>query len=637
MTPTDVRMTLRGNGYMPLPLNGKAPPLQKWQQKFETNAEEIDLWGTTWPNANNTGILCRFTPTLDIDILDADAAAAVEALVRERFEDGGHVLTRIGLPPKRAIPFRTQEPFAKIVVPLIAPNGDTKQKLEFLSDGQQVVVDGIHPDINKPYAWFGKSLLDVPRDELPYIRAADAQQLIDDAAELLVAEHGYKRADRREKKGNGEDTGGEHIDWASLTSKILAGQELHDSTRDLAASYIGSGMLAAHALRQLRALMLVSSTAHDERWQQRFDNLGRLVRDAEVKFGKAEAPQGDEPRFKLKRFDEIGLTTKPNYLIKGLLPRSGLAVIWGPPKCGKSFIAFDAAMHIALGREYRGRRIQQGTVVYCALEGGGGFDRRVHAWRKRKLGDHHTEAIPFYLLDVALDLIADHNELVACIGAQVARPSVVFVDTLNRALVGDENSSADMGKLVRAAGAIYTAFNCLVVLIHHCGVAGNRPRGHSSLSGADDAQIAVNRDKDDVITVTIEHMKDSPSGAPFACKLEQVQLGEDDEGDPMTSLIVVATEAAETGSKLTKVQKFAFDLLRKLIASQSVEPPADANLAGFHGCLADSWRKEFYATYPADKQATKKKALLRATLDLEQAKLIVLWREWIWVEDKGDK
>jgi hypothetical protein len=85
------------------------------------------------------------------------------------------------------------------------------------------------------------------------------------------------------------------------------------------------------------------------------------------------------------------------------------------------------------------------------------------------------------------------------------------------------------------------------------------------------------------------------------------------------------------------VQKFAFDLLRKLIASQGVEPPADANLAGFRGCLADSWRKEFYATYPADKQAAKKKALFRATLDLEQQGLIVLWREFIWVGDKGDK
>jgi hypothetical protein len=26
-----------------------------------------------------------------------------------------------------------------------------------------------------------------------------------------------------------------------------------------------------------------------------------------------------------------------NYAVKGLLPRAGLAVVWGPPKSGKSF------------------------------------------------------------------------------------------------------------------------------------------------------------------------------------------------------------------------------------------------------------------------------------------------------------
>ena len=132
----DVRRALLQNGYSPLPCTGKAPPLKNWQQKFETNTAEIDLWSKTWPCATNTGILCRFTPCLDIDVLDAEAAGAVEDLVRERFEDAGYVLTRIGKAPKRAVPFRTQEPFAKIAVPLIAPNGDTSQS--FAGQGRNV-------------------------------------------------------------------------------------------------------------------------------------------------------------------------------------------------------------------------------------------------------------------------------------------------------------------------------------------------------------------------------------------------------------------------------------------------------------------------------------------------------------------
>jgi RecA-family ATPase len=62
------------------------------------------------------------------------------------------------------------------------------------------------------------------------------------------------------------------------------------------------------------------------------------------------------PRFKLRRFDELKIGTERTYLVKGLIPRTGLVVVWGPPKCGKSFWTFDLVLHVALGREYRGRR-----------------------------------------------------------------------------------------------------------------------------------------------------------------------------------------------------------------------------------------------------------------------------------------
>ena len=73
----------------------------------------------------------------------------------------------------------------------------------------------------------------------------------------------------------------------------------------------------------------------------------------------------------------ITISTTANYTVKGVLPRVGLAVVWGPPKCGKSFWTFDLVMHVATGRPYRGRRVRQGVVVYLALEGGSGFANRV--------------------------------------------------------------------------------------------------------------------------------------------------------------------------------------------------------------------------------------------------------------------
>jgi hypothetical protein len=88
--------------------------------------------------------------------------------------------------------------------------------------------------------------------------------------------------------------------------------------------------------------------------------------------------------FPLMPFESVRLQTeRRNYLVKGLLANTGLAVIWGPPKCGKSFWAADLGMHIALGWNYRGHRVQQATVIYVALEGRDGFPARVEAFRRR--------------------------------------------------------------------------------------------------------------------------------------------------------------------------------------------------------------------------------------------------------------
>src|ERR671910_3644702 len=86
--------------------------------------------------------------------------------------------------------------------------------------------------------------------------------------------------------------------------------------------------------------------------------------------------------------------------------------------------------------------------------------------------------------------------------------TAVGLDTLNRSLTGSESSDEDMSSYVNAADAIREAFTCFVGIVHHCGIDSSRPRGHTSLTGAVDAQIAVKRDASDRVIVTVEHMKD---------------------------------------------------------------------------------------------------------------------------------
>ena len=194
-SPTTVRRQLRDAGYCPIPLYGKEPPvygkntkrhgLAGWQTLHRVTPQQIELWGKTWPDALNTGILTRTTPALDLDILNEEAARAAEDLARERFEGRGYILVRIGKPPKRAIIFRG-EPFPKITVDFVRGG-----KIEFLCDGQQIVVDGIHPDTKEPYRWFGGTPGEIKHDDLPYIHEAEARALVDDIAALLVRDYGY--------------------------------------------------------------------------------------------------------------------------------------------------------------------------------------------------------------------------------------------------------------------------------------------------------------------------------------------------------------------------------------------------------------------------------------------------------------
>ena len=83
-------------------------------------------------------------------------------LIKDRYGEFGRVFPRVGKPPKRAIVFRTSQPFNKITALLLAPNEDYAtpdrpvrpgQRIEFLGVGQQIVVDGIHPDTREPYRW----------------------------------------------------------------------------------------------------------------------------------------------------------------------------------------------------------------------------------------------------------------------------------------------------------------------------------------------------------------------------------------------------------------------------------------------------------------------------------------------------
>ncbi|HUI12552.1 MAG TPA: AAA family ATPase [Xanthobacteraceae bacterium] len=306
--------------------------------------------------------------------------------------------------------------------------------------------------------------------------------------------------------------------------------------------------------------------------------------------------------FPLVAFKDICLDLKRStYLVKRLLPRAGVAVIWGPPKCYKSFWAMDLALHIALGWTYRGRRVQQAAVVYLCLEGKDGLPARKEAMaRHYGVGD-----APFHAITTKLNLAKDAAGLIASVEAQLQgiKPGAVFIDTLNRSLVGSESKDEDMQAYLAGAATISEKFNSLVAIVHHCGYDASRMRGHSSLPGAIDAQIRVDRTADLQMTATVIEAKDFPEGEEIASRLESVELGVDPDGDPVTSLVVLPPDETmlrqvkRTSTKgLGAEQKNALTALTECLAEAGVAPslamglPASVNKV----VTLEQWKEQLF-------------------------------------------
>jgi hypothetical protein len=353
-----------------------------------------------------------------------------------------------------------------------------------------------------------------------------------------------------------------------------------------------------------------------------------------------EGPYGKPARIQLVPFNEIAVGTQRRYLVKGLIPHPGLSVIWGPPKSGKSFWTFDLVMHVALGWEYRGRRVHQGPVVYCCFEGQSGIKACVEAFRRQVQIDRRQE-VPFFLQAVTLDLVRDHAELIEAVSATLVatKPVAVVLDTLNRSLMGSESSDTDMSNYVRAADAIRDAFGCSVLVVHHCGINDSRPRGHTSLTGAADAQLAVKRDGAGNIFVTVEFMKDGNEGASIASRLESVEVGADEDGEPITSCVVVEIDAScakapKRGKSLSKGAQIALKALQMAVTKGGEVPPASNVIPSNVRTVSLSlWREYAYGMgiSGSDDPRAKQAAFKRGAEALLAAQLVGAWQEHRWL------
>lgn len=358
---------------------------------------------------------------------------------------------------------------------------------------------------------------------------------------------------------------------------------------------------------------------------------------------KVNAPKAAPPyRFPLKVFREVKLPRKGSHLIKDIIPRTGLIVCYGPPKQGKTFVVMDLALHVALGWPYRGHRTKHGPVIYICCEGERGFLTRLDAFRRRYLVGK-TDEPQFHVLTTNLTLPGQCTDLISDIRIQNVRPALIVIDTLNRTMAGSESSDESMSEYIRSLDSIRDQFNCAVLVVHHCGHnTHERPRGHSSLMGASDTQIAVWwNDKRGPITAEVQLMKDGLEGAKTYSTLEVLTLGDDEDGEPITSCVVVPADAlalmrsnSDRSPKMYSSVQTALRALREAIDESGEEPPKGAGIPEevSRVILTDKWREKA-STLGISKgnREAHRVAFGRALKELQAAKLAAVVHPYAWL------
>ena len=233
-----------------------------------------------------------------------------------------------------------------------------------------------------------------------------------------------------------------------LASKAARlGDHWHDNLLRLVGSWIAKGNTDEEV-----HVLATKHTLTDYTPEQTYQEVQKMIDGARA---KGFAPQADEvdadhPPL-LEHIAKIKLTA-PQYLIEGLIEQQSVCQMFGEPGSGKSFMAIDAACSIGSGKDFHGRPVVLGPVVYLAGEGRRGVVRRINAWAKAhsiKLSD-----MSLYVSRTAVGINNGNNlsklkAEIRSITEKFGPPTLIILDTLARNFGdGDENDTRDMTSFI---------------------------------------------------------------------------------------------------------------------------------------------------------------------------------------------
>ena len=288
------------------------------------------------------------------------------------------------------------------------------------------------------------------------------------------------------------------------------------------------------------------------------------------------------------RFDDDAPPEAPAWLVKGLLPKAGIAFVGGQSGAGKTFITVDLAAALASGGEFFGHRVTERVgVVIVAAEGGGGIANRIKAARKAR---NLSGPLPLaWITDVPELTTAEQVDALCARLEAVARRfrsdhgvrlGLVIVDTLAAAFrLQDENSAAEAAGIIWKLNRIGARTGALVAPVHHYGKSEETGlRGSSAFRAGADVVLAVLAKRDAATggvsarELAMTKARDGEEGQLSGFALRFVPLGLDDDGEAFGSCRVEPIAALTGATRKTpkpKAEPRAHMVMRDAISAHA--------------------------------------------------------------------
>jgi AAA domain-containing protein len=358
-------------------------------------------------------------------------------------------------------------------------------------------------------------------------------------------------------------------------------------------------------------------------------------------------------RIRVLSVDDLLHSTPRDYIIKGWISPAEISLIVGAKNTRKSFLGLHSGYAVSQGRYVFGRRVKQASVLYIIAEGEKGIGKRVDAQ-----ASHYGRSPAFNVIAQPVDLLrrtADVDDLQCIIDAvQAYKAGWVIIDTVNRVMPGGkENSPEDMGMFLHNINLLRHETGAHITGIHH-GTKddGTDSRGHSSLPNGADVVLGVEwkGDGNGLGIATLDFARDDKTGPLGTFQTEEVTLGTDEDGDPVTTLLVnemdpgmLAHNASRPDTKgLLPKQQHMLDVFHNTLARQGVPVVPLPEMPPVTGLLRSALREALIEAgwFPEDAvceglrgpQIRKPGPTLEnnALTGLKSRKFLAFNREYVW-------